>query len=231
MTKFDLQPFGFQFEVEVHGTIEESWAGGKRLLFLFGENHKDREMKRSSVLNACLLIDARMVGCVGTEEPLVEINAIGAAVVQSRSTQLFGEHKTDEAVIDYLSRTEPNWYGLFGFGNTLKYLRPSVDVQYVEDATLVEQMRPIADKYKQWECGMRAHPWPEYPRMGDHPHNRTREEAMMANLIRFWDEKSKEAPAAILNTGLEHSPHLCQRAKEREISYIYISIPASSSPH
>jgi hypothetical protein len=226
MTNLDLRPFGFQCNVEVRGAVEESWSGGKRLLFLFGENHRDRDMKRLYVLNACVLIDAGVVGCVGTEEPLEEMNAIGAEAVESRSKQLFEEHTTDDAVIAHLSRNQPYGYGIFGFGNTLKYLRPRVDVRYVEEPTLVEEMRPIADSYKSWELGIAEHPSPDHPNMGDHPHNRKREEAIMANLIRLWDEKSRQAPSAILNTGLDHSLHLCRRAKELGISYIYISIPA-----
>jgi hypothetical protein len=38
MTKLDLRPFGFQCEVEIHGTIEASRLGVNRLLVLFGEN-------------------------------------------------------------------------------------------------------------------------------------------------------------------------------------------------
>lgn len=230
MTKLDLRPFGFDQDVEIHGTVEATWSGGKRLVFLFGENHRDREMKRLYVLNACVLVNAGVVGCAGTEEPLEEMNAIGAEAVESRSKQLFGEHTTDDAVIAHLSSKQPYGYGVFGFGNTLKYLRPRVDVRYVEDPALVEEMRPIADSYKIWEFGIAEHPSPDHPSMGDHPHNRKREEAMIANLITLWDEKPREAAAAILNTGLDHSLHLCQRAKELGISFIYISIPAGPSP-
>jgi hypothetical protein len=186
-------------------------------------------MKRLYVLNGCALIDAGVVGCVGMEEPLEEMAAITADAVESWSKQLFKTHLTDDAVIDQLKRTPPSGYGVFGFGNTLKILRPKVDVRYVEDATLVEEMRPIANRYKMWELQMTAHPWPEYPGMGDHPHNRKREEAMMTNLMRLWDEKPRKATAAILNTGVDHSQHLAQRAKDNGISYIYISVTASAS--
>jgi hypothetical protein len=52
MTKLDLRPFGFECEVDVYGIVADSWNGGNRVLFLFGEN-RDRTMKKLNVLNAC----------------------------------------------------------------------------------------------------------------------------------------------------------------------------------
>ena len=79
MIKVNLEPFGFPCDVELHGGIQENWTGGKRLLFLFGENHRDREMKRLSVLNACTLVDAGVVGCAGTEIPLDYLGVVLSA--------------------------------------------------------------------------------------------------------------------------------------------------------
>jgi hypothetical protein len=70
MPTLDLSRFGFACQVDLHGTVETSWSDGDRVVFLFGENHRDRDMKRLNVLDACRLIDAGVVGCVGTEVPM-----------------------------------------------------------------------------------------------------------------------------------------------------------------
>jgi hypothetical protein len=36
MANLDLRPYGFDRDVDLYGTVEASWAGGNRLLFLFG---------------------------------------------------------------------------------------------------------------------------------------------------------------------------------------------------
>jgi hypothetical protein len=227
MTKLDLRTFGFEREVEVYGTIEASWVGGNRVLFLFGENHRDREMKRLNVLNACTLVDARVVGCVGTEIPLDDLGQLTAEQIQHRSEELFREHQTDDAVIAYLSRHQPWWYGILQFGNTLKVLRPSLEVRCVEDPGIREQMKSIAERYEIWDLCGGEHPFPGHTNMEDHPINADREAAMIRHMITLWDGKEREAPAAILNTGVAHSRRLCQRVQEMGISYIYISIQQS----
>lgn len=224
MTQIDLRPFGFTCEVEVHGKIEKTYRGGRRLLFLFGENHRDREMKRLNVLNACALLNAGVVGCVATEDPLVELDMLTSEEIQTRSSQLFEEHKTDEAVIDYLNHHQPFWFGIFQFGNTLKVLRPSVAVRCVEDPRLREEMKPISDDYCIWDLGGGPHPSPDYPHMDDHPHNLKRERAMIDNTLTFWEETAPSR-AAILNTGSAHSERIAAGLQERDISYIHIQVP------
>src|SRR5436190_8886151 len=144
MATIDLRPFGFDCNVAVHGTIKESWSGGNRLVFLFGENHREMEMKRCYVVNACKLVDAGVVGCAGTEIPMAHLDGQSAEFIRLRSLELFDEQKTDEGVITQLSKTQPWWYGGFEFGNTLKVLRPSLPVRCVEDPSLREQMKPIS---------------------------------------------------------------------------------------
>src|SRR5437867_4253850 len=85
----DLRPFGFQCESEARGTVEKSWLEGKRLVFLFTENHRAREMKRLNVLNACFLYDRGVVGCAGTEIPLDDLNSLTSQEIESRSGELF----------------------------------------------------------------------------------------------------------------------------------------------
>jgi hypothetical protein len=227
MATLQLQPFGIPCDVEVHGTVQESWSEGKRLLFLFGENHRDREMKRLNVVNACRLVDAGVVGCVGTEVPMEDLDRHIQEFIQERSAALFGEHGTDEGVINHLSSAQPMWFGFFQFGNTLRILRPSLPVRCVEDPTLREQMKPISDRYTVWDLCGGVHPFLGYPNMEDHPINADREAAIIRHLMALWDEKAPQARGAILNTGLAHSLRLCALARGMGVSYIYISIPVS----
>ena len=61
--------------------------------------------------------------------------------------------------------------------------------------------------------------------MGDHPHNFLREEAMIAHLLRLWDEKPRAASVAMLNSGLAHSRCLAERLRAEGINYIYLLNP------
>jgi hypothetical protein len=153
MTELDLEQFGVKQRLLLHGSIEACWTGGRRLVFLFGENHRDREMKRLYVSNACKLVDAGIVGCVGTEVPMADLDSQAVEFIATRSAELFAEHKTDEAVVDYLDRVQPAWYGILQFGNTLRVLRPSPPVRCVEDAVLRERMKPVSDAYCLWDLG------------------------------------------------------------------------------
>lgn len=225
MMHLDLRPFGFQRDVELHGTVEATWAGGKRLVFLFGENHSDREMKRLNVLNACNLVDSDVVGCAGTEVPVTVLDERTAEIIEARSRELFQEHKTDGAVIDLLSRAYRE-FGFFEFGGTLKILRPSLPVRCVENLDLRDRMKPISDAYGSANLGMAPHPFPEHPNLIDHPLNREREGAMVDNLLALWDSTAP-ALAAILNVGLEHVHHIAVSLRERGINYMHISIAAS----
>jgi hypothetical protein len=229
MTKIDLRPFGFEKDVEAHGTIEATWSGGKRLVLLFGENHRDREMKRLNVVNACRLVDAGGVGCAGTEIPMADLERESAEFIRERSRKLFEEHKTDAAVSKHLSRTQPCWYGRFEFGNTLKVLRLSLPVRCVEDPALRERMKPLAEAYELADLGGVPHPSPAHPNTGDHPLNLERESAMIERLVALWDETAPTR-AAILNTGLAHTQRIADGLQMRNINYLFISIPASPSP-
>jgi hypothetical protein len=183
-------------------------------------------MKRVHVVNACKLVDGGVVGCVGTEIPMAELDEQTAEFIEARSRELFEEHKTDEAVIDHLSRGQPWWYGILQFDSTLKVLRPSLPVRSVEDRALREQMKLISDAYSLAALGAAAHPSPEHPNMGDHPLNFERERAMIDNLLALWDSTAPKL-AAILYTGVAHSQRIRARLQERGINYIHISIPAS----
>ena len=229
MTELDLRPFGFEQSVEVHGTVETSWSDGERLLFLFGENHRDREMKRLYVVNACRLVDTEVVGCVGTEVPMADLDGQPAEFIKARSEELFADHKTDDAVIAHLSRAQPWWYGILQFGSTLKVLRPSLPVRCVEDPVLRDQMNPISLAYTLADLGAVPHPSPEHPTMGDHPLNLERERAMIDHMLELWDSTAPTL-AAILNTGSAHTQRIAARLQERGINHIFISIPASTDP-
>jgi hypothetical protein len=222
----DLRSFGFQRDIAVHGAVEATWSGGKRLVFLFAENHRDREMKRLYVVNSCKLVDGGVVSCAGTEIPMTELDERTAEYIEARSRELFEEHKTDAAVIDHLNRVQPWWYGVFQFGSTLKVLRPSLPVCCVEDRALRDQMKPISDAYILADLEAAPHPSPEYPNMCDHPLNLEREQAMIDHLLTFWDSTAPTL-AAILNTGLAHWQRIAGRLQERGINYIYISIPGN----
>jgi hypothetical protein len=229
MAALNLRPFGFMNEVEVHGTVETIWAGGNRLVFLFGEDHRDRQMKQLNVENACRLVDARVVGCAGTEVPMRDLDGQTQEFIMERSHELFAEHRTDEAVINHLSRSQPWWYGILDFGNTLKVLRPCLPVRCVEDPELRERMESIRLAYIYAQDGRVPHPYPEHPNLGDHPLNRERERAMIGNLLNFWDS-SAPTRAVILNTGSGHCQPIADELRERGISYILISIPPSPWP-
>jgi len=226
MTCVDLRPFGFQCDVEAHGAVVDSWSGGSRLVFLIGENHKDREMKRLNLQDACSLCNLGILACVGVEEAMEDAIRWDREKIDRWSRELFDYHKTDDGVIAYLSQHQPSWYGLFEFGKTLKLLRPSLDVRCVEDPGLREQMKPIASSYELWGLGAAPHPSPEHPKMGDHPHNFLREEAMIANLFKLWEEP-REAGAALLNTGLDHCRRLAERLQAQGINYIYLLNPTN----
>jgi hypothetical protein len=225
MNTMDLRQFGFQCDFEAHGKVEGSCLEGKRLVFLFAENHSDREMKRLNVLNACSLYDRGVVGCVGTEIPLGDLNMQTSEVIESRSRELLNAHKTDEGVIAYLKREQPWWYGFFEFGNTVKILRPSLAVRCVEDLVLREEMKPISNAYCIWDLGGGPHPSPDHPNMANHPHNLKREKAMIDNLLALWDETAPEL-AAVLNIGSAHSQRIAAGLQDRGIKYISLSVPA-----
>lgn len=230
MESLDLRPFGFPLDIEVHGSVEGSWCGGDRLVFLFGENHRDREMKRLNVENACRLVDAGVVGCAATEVPLDDLGGQSEKFIEARSRELFSEHRTDGAVTKYLSRSQPCWYGVLEFGNTLKALRPSLPVRCVEDMVLRERMMPISMAYTLAALGAVAHPSPDHLKLSDHPLHLERERAMIDNLLGLW-ASSAPARAAILNTGSDHCRRIAGGLRERGSNYIHLSIPASPSPY
>jgi hypothetical protein len=225
MTTVDLRPFGFECDATIHANIQDSWSGGSHLAVVVGENHKDQDMKRLNLLDACALCDLGVVGCAGVEEPLDNLGRWDAEMIERLSKELFDNHNTDQGVIMYLRVQQPGWYGSFEFGKTLKLLRPSLDVQCVEDPTLHERMKLISDEYDIWALLRGPHPFPGYPEKGDHPHNFLREEAMIANLLRLWDEKQRTAPAALLNTGLAHSRRLAERLRAHGRNYIFLLNP------
>jgi hypothetical protein len=229
MTELDLRPFRIGRSVQVHGTVESNWAKGERLLLLFGENHRDREMKRLNVLNARALVDAGVVGCAGTEVPMANLEEQPAEFIELRSRELFDAHRTDEAVIAHLSRIQPCWFGFFQFGNTLRLLRPLLPVRCVEDAALRERMAPISEAYTLADLGTAPRPLPEHPNMGDHPLNLERERAMIDHMLKLWDSTAPTL-AAILNTGSAHTQRIAAQLQERGINHVVISIPASPGP-
>jgi len=225
MVQLDLHPFGFPTTVEVHGTVEALWSGGKGLIFLFGENHRDREMKRLYVENACMLVDRGIVGCAGTEILMADLDGQPAEFIELQSRGLFETQKTDGSVMDELSSAQPWWYGTLEFGSTLRVLRPQLPVCCVEDTALREQMKMISDAYILADVGVAPHSSPEYPHMGDHPLNLEREQAMIDHLLAVRDSKAPNL-AAILNTGSAHSKRIAAMLRERGINYIYIALPA-----
>ncbi len=97
MTKLDLHPFGFPCDVEVHGVVEDAWSGRGRLAFVIGENHKDREMKRLNLLDACALCDLGIVGCVGVEETLKDLGYLGAEMIAQVARAVPANIQDDEA--------------------------------------------------------------------------------------------------------------------------------------
>ncbi len=165
MAMLDLRPFGLQRDVELQGTVAESWTEGKRLVFLFGENHMDREMIGRNLLSACTLGQSWGFGWGArvSKEPTdgTRRSRWGQDWIKEKSKRLFEEHRDDCGVISHL-RQQPSWYGDFRFGKTLKLLRQSLEVRCVEDLDLREQMKPIADRYALWELGAGRHPSPEH---------------------------------------------------------------------
>jgi hypothetical protein len=227
MSRLDLSANGKSFAVDLTRTVEQCRVGAGWPVFLFGEYHSDRAMKKGNVLDACRLIDAGIVGFVGTEMPMADLDRLGPDEIQARSADLLGTHGGDEAVMDYLSRVQPWWYGFLQFGSTLRLLRPSVPVACVEDPELREKMKPISDAYELADFGCGAHPCPDYPDMIDHPHNRLREAAMIDNLLALWARYSPDR-AAILNTGIGHCGPIAESLQKRGIGYYLITRPRSS---
>jgi hypothetical protein len=221
MNEIDLRKFGIECTCPIHGTVAESWCGESGLIFLFGENHRDREMKRLNVLNARNLFDCKAVECIGTEIQLRDFGALTKADIEIRSNELFEAHKTDDAVVSYLDQKEPWWYGPFEFASTVKLLRPSLVIRCVEDLKLKEEMQPIWHAYQMHVGG--PHPFPQYPKFSDHPYNLKREHAMIENSLSFWKEFGQER-AMILNTGSDHCQPIANGLRERGISYIQILI-------
>jgi hypothetical protein len=225
MTKVDLRPFGFACDFDCHGQVYLSARAGQRLLFLLGENHKDRAMVRLNVLNACRLSDLGVVGCVGVEDVIGELEDWTPDAIQEKSRELFDGHGDEEGVIAYLDLENPWWLGTFRFAKALRLLRPSLAVQRVEDPELEQRTRPILDAYKTWEIGAGPHPCPEYARFEDHPLNHERDEAFIRNMVTFWDEQASRignASAAILNTGLSHSARIARRLPDLRISCVRV---------
>jgi hypothetical protein len=227
MPVLNLTSVGLDRQVELGGEVESDWLEGRGLVFLFAENHRDRAMKRANVLNACRLIDAGVAGSLGTEVPMAELDRLEPAELKARAAELFELYRSDDAVIDHLNRTQPWWYGVFQFGSTVRLLRPGVCVACVEDPSLREEMKPICEAYELADHGARPHPCPEYPRLGDHPHNLLREAAMLENLLRLR-ARNGERLAAILNTGSDHSRRLAAGLKAKGINYFLVVQPASA---
>src|SRR5439155_22560913 len=99
MAIVELRQFGSECDFEFHGSVTDSWSGGKRLLFLFGENHKDREMIRLNLLNACRLCNLGVLRCVGVEEPTEDLLRWGQTGIEEKSRILFKENQDDGGVI------------------------------------------------------------------------------------------------------------------------------------
>lgn len=229
MSMLPLRALGFAEDVEIRGTICDQWRGGRRLVILFGESHRDRQMKRLNVSDALALVTAEVVGCVGTEVPLCDFESLTRGSLREWSEQLFATHGSDEGVLALLAERPPHWFGTFEFADALKVLRSELPVRCVEDPRLREEMKRIADAYCTAELLELPPPFPEYPKMGDHPHNVQREQAMVESLLEFWDGVAP-ASAAILNAGADHCLRLARRLREHDISYFIISHPRSPDP-
>jgi hypothetical protein len=71
--------------VTLHGTVEAIWSGGKRLVFLFGENHRDRDVKRLYVVNALSRLGPQILWNMFVCDAAVSIKCIraGLRVIES----------------------------------------------------------------------------------------------------------------------------------------------------
>ncbi len=190
-------------------------------------------MFRLNLLNACQLCDLGVVGCAGVEGSLEELDRRDPQAVKEASSRLYDQHKDDAGVIGHLQQCSLAlaMFGPFEFATALRLLRPDLPVRRVEDPALYEMTKSIHSQYASLALGEIEHPYPAFPQFEDHPINREREEPFLRNMLTFWDEIGPGvASAAILNTGLSHSPRIAQKLPALGVSYVLISHAASRDP-
>ena len=225
MPILNLTPFGFNFEVELHGRIERQWAGGTGLVFVFDEWHDDQDMIRDNLFDSCMLIDAGIVACVGVEDRIHAPNDLSPAQIKQHSLRLFEECGTDEAVIANLRKTKPY---RFRFGRTLSFLRPHLPVRCVEDPDWHVKAYRMENRFTDFHSGIGnqrerdefGQRWPNDPVQCE------REKRFVENFFDFWAAVgNKPGAAAILNTGSAHSQRCADRIRDAGTSFIQVSQP------
>ena len=224
-TEIDLRLFGFSMTVECHGKVEDRWDDGNRLLFLFGERHCDTDEKELNILNAVHLIDQAVAGCVGDEIPFADFANFEQADFERRSGELSREHDSVNSVIAH-EKSRAYLTTFFRFGETVKTLRPALEVHCVEDPAHRAEASRVIEAYQLRGISYPSEPFPGFPTFEAHPIQEIRETAFIENMLALWDNTlldPRRPRAAILNTGSFHCPRIAARLKNLKISYIYIS--------
>lgn len=138
MAHIDLNPFGFNSDIELEGEIVEiSVARGAEPVFLLDENHSYLPGIRQSLRNAIKLIDAGIVDFIGVEgfsgdlKPIVrqEWQKLGFSSLEEAS-QHFASWQVPEKAIINVGQS---------FARLITLLRLQVPVYGIEDAAAYEQ--------------------------------------------------------------------------------------------
>lgn len=201
MPTIDLRPFGFDRAFTFLGRVIDQGETGDRLLFLFDEEHHNRQWIGCNVLNACDLDDLGLLGFVGVEGH-EELD-----LTRPRPERVAGMARCDRTVVIQELR---RLHGFF-FGGTLKRLRPALNVRCVEDTRLYHQALSLA----------------HLPGYRDNPIHLQRERTILANLWSSWPAETD--CAAILNLGYEHHDRIAQTLRNT-IRYIRIRPDQSNLP-
>ncbi|OAI47799.1 hypothetical protein AYO44_08880 [Planctomycetaceae bacterium SCGC AG-212-F19] len=215
----------YGFPAEITGEILREWTGGERFLFLFGEHHdepqhpENRPGIRRSILNACSLFDCGIVGCVGVEESLFELQDFTPDAVQQLSAQIFGAHGDDDGVIAHFLQlscpchiTNSVNCTRFRLGKTLRFLRPDFPIQWVENEEIRARTEGIA-----WQYALQTRD----QEFAADPINLERDRVMIETMDACW-QAIGTAKAAILNVGLDHATRIAAQLPGRKISYVLI---------
>lgn len=223
----DLTPFGIPRKIE--GRLAAARQEGQALLLLFNETHTDYGIIRQNLLNALPLIDGGFVGFVGVEGEY-SFEDFNPEEIAAESQSLYAQHQTDQALIDFfakdareMDRQQPDVPHFF-FGTCLKLLRPSITIRCVEDITLADaaedvQLQLLTDfaresnvpmeQIRQWlRDGNRPEALERTVQVfRNHEVNRRRDEAMLSNMLRLWQDVGVDR-GAIFNGGAAHVDRL-----------------------
>lgn len=190
----------------------------QRVLIFLLENHDDLEGKIQNAVNAIKLIDTLDISLFLTETPCEALHDDRAKVAERRTVNV-RDWVELQSTIEHYAADSPN-YCLFNVSNAVHFIRPTVQIKDVECTELRQRVQELRNQLLERQNGFIDSSAEMSSFFDAHSIHREREQKMVENLIRYWDECCPNSQFVLLNCGAMHGPPIAQLAAERGIGSI-----------